>query len=67
MCVVRDSEEYIMLRQLNSTAQDSTQQEDNMEYTEEEQAYRDKLIKEIEEMRVYLQGEPEKPKLKVVE
>lgn len=38
-----------------------------MEYTEEEQAYRDQLIKEIEEMRVYLQGEPEKPKLKVVE
>lgn len=56
-----------MLRQLSLMVQDSTQQEDNMEYTEEEQAYRDQLIKEIEEMRVYLQGEPEKPKLKVVE
>lgn len=67
MCVAHDYDEYIMLRQLNSTARDSTQLEGNMEYTEEEQAYRDKLIKEIEEMRVYLQGEPEKPKLKVVE
>jgi hypothetical protein len=37
------------------------------EYTQEEQAYRDKLIKEIEEMRVQLQGEPERPKLRVVE
>lgn len=37
------------------------------EYTAEEQAYRDKLIREIEEMRVMLQEEPEKPKLKVVE
>jgi len=67
MCVVHDSDEYTMLRQLNSTAQDSTQQEDNMEYTEKEQAYRDKLIKEIEEMREQLQGEPERPKLRVVE
>ena len=56
-----------MLRPLNSTAQDSILQGDNMEYTPEEQAYRDKLIREIEEMRVMLQEEPEKPKLKVVE
>lgn len=56
-----------MLRQSSSMAQDSTQQEANMEYTPEEQAYRDKLIREIEEMRVTLQEEPEKPKLKVVE
>lgn len=58
---------YTMLRQSNSMAQDSTQQEASMEYTAEEQAYRDKLIREIEEMRVMLQEEPEKPKLKVVE
>ena len=56
-----------MLRQSSSMAQDSTQQEASMEYTAEEQAYRDKLIREIEEMRVMLQEEPEKPKLKVVE
>lgn len=38
-----------------------------MEYTPEEQAYRDKLIQEIEEMRVaLLKDEPEKPKLKLV-
>lgn len=37
-----------------------------MEYTAEEQAYRDKLIREIEEMRSLLQEEPEKPKLRVV-
>jgi hypothetical protein len=35
------------------------------EYTAEEQAYRDKLIREIEEMRSLLE-EPEKPKLRVV-
>jgi hypothetical protein len=37
-----------------------------MEYTQEEQEYRDKLIREIEEMRSLLQDEPEKPKLRVV-
>ncbi len=38
-----------------------------MEYTAEEQAHRDKLIKEIEEMRVLIQDVPEKPDLRVVE
>lgn len=38
-----------------------------MEYTAEEQAYRDKLIREIEEMRVLIEDTPEKPKLKLVE
>lgn len=37
-----------------------------MEYTPEEQAYRDKLIREIEEMRVLLQDESQEPKLRVV-
>ena len=37
-----------------------------MEYTAEEQAYRDKLIREIEEMRVLIEDVPEKPTLKVV-
>lgn len=37
-----------------------------MEYTAEEQAYRDKLIREIEEMRVLIDDTPEKPKLRVV-
>ena len=55
-----------MLRPLNSTAQDSILQGDNMEYTPEEQAYRDKLIREIEEMRVLLQDESQEPKLRVV-
>lgn len=67
MYVAHDCDASTTLRQLNSTAQGSTQQEANMEYTAEEQAYRDKLIREIEEMRVMLQEEPEKPKLKVVE
>lgn len=38
-----------------------------MEYTAEEQAYRDKLIKEIEEMRVLIDDTPSEPKLKLVE
>lgn len=35
-----------------------------MEYSEEEQKHRDKLIKEIEEMRELLK---DKPKLKVIQ
>lgn len=56
----------MMRRLCNSRVADSTQQEASMEYTQEEQEYRDKLIREIEEMRSLLQDEPEKPKLRVV-
>lgn len=37
-----------------------------MEYTAEEQAHRDKLIKEIEEMRVLIEDTSDKPTLRVV-
>lgn len=67
MSAVSDCDVYTTLRQSSSMAQGSIRQEASMEYTPEEQAYRDKLIREIEEMRVLIQGEPEKPKLRVVE